>query len=424
MENKMLIVGNGGREMAIAKTIRRFHPKTKIFVAPGNGGTSQEFTNVNIGSEAIEALCEFAQKEAIDLTVVGPEVPLVLGIVDRFEEQGLRIFGPDKRCAQFEGSKKFTKEFLVRYNIPTANYASFSRKEEKAAIEAVKLFGLPVVIKADGLAAGKGVLICETYEDAKKAIKDIFEDKFKDAGDTIVIEEYLTGIEASLLCFVDGKTIVPMETARDYKRALDGDEGLNTGGMGGFSPNPIIDDLVKENIENTILKPIMEGFKKEELTFKGILFIGLMIKENTAKVLEFNVRFGDPETQSVLPRLETDLLAIFNRCIDGTLDAIEIAWSNQKTATVVMASGGYPETTHKGDIITGLDTLSQDAYLFHAGTKYENDNIVTAGGRVLAVTCMAKTLEGAREAVYKEVEKITFDGMQYRKDIAKDMNNF
>lgn len=416
---KILIIGNGGRESAIAHTIRRFHKDAEIFVAPGNGGTAEKYINVPIKVEALKELADFAEKENIDLTIVGPEVPLVLGIVDIFEARGLKIFGPNKECAQFEGSKHFTKKFLMRNQIPTARYASFNRDAVEACVQEAKNFSLPVVVKADGLAAGKGVLICETYEAAEEAIRDIFSGKFGEAGEMIVLEEFLTGTEASLLCFVDGESIVPMETARDYKRALDGDEGLNTGGMGGFSPNPIITPAVKKNIEDKILDPIINGFKKENLKFKGVLFIGLMIEGDEAKVLEFNVRFGDPETQSVLPRLKTDLVEIMNACIEGNLRETPIAWNEKQSMTLVLASKGYPESSHKGDIITGLDTLDAQTYLCHAGTKQVEGTIQTDGGRVLAITRLADTLEEARQEVYKEVKKIHFDGMQYRNDIAR-----
>lgn len=417
---KILIVGNGGRESAIAHTVRRFHPEAEIFVAPGNGGTAVKYTNVPIKVEALTELADFAEKEKIDLTIVGPEVPLVLGIVDVFHARGLKIFGPDKVCAQFEGSKDFTKQFLMRHEIPTARYASFKREEVEACVAEAKKFSLPVVVKADGLAAGKGVLICESYEAAEEGIRDIFSGKFGEAGEVIVLEEFLTGIEASLLCFVDGETIVPMETARDYKRALDNDLGLNTGGMGGFSPNPIITPEVKKNIESRILEPIINGFKKENLQFKGVLFIGLMIEGNDPKVLEFNVRFGDPETQSVLPRLQTDLVEIMNACIEGRLADTPICWDARQSVTLVLASKGYPESSHKGDVITGLDTLEEETYLCHAGTKNVEGKIMTDGGRVLAITRLASDLSEARQKVYEEVKKISFDGMQYRSDIAKD----
>ncbi len=413
----ILIIGNGGRESAIAHTVSRFHADANIFVAPGNGGTAKEYTNVNIKVEDLDALAEFAQDNKIDLTIVGPEVPLVMGIVDVFEEKGLRIFGPNKECATFEGSKDFTKQFLMRNDIPTAAYASFTSDQVEECVAKSKEFKLPVVVKADGLAAGKGVLICESYEDAEAGIRDIFSGKFGEAGDLIVLEEFLTGTEASLLCFVDGETIIPMETARDYKRALDNDGGLNTGGMGGFSPNPIITPTVKANIDNKILKPIIDGFKKEKLGFKGVLFIGLMIEGDEPRVLEFNVRFGDPETQSVLPRLKTDLVEIMNACIDTKLAETPIEWDDRKSVTIVLASAGYPESSHKGDVINGLDTLEVDTILCHAGTKVDGENIVTDGGRVLAVTALAETLEAAREKAYSEVNKISFDGMQKRSDI-------
>lgn len=414
---KILIIGNGGRESAIADTVKRFHNDAEIFVAPGNGGTREAFTNVDIKVEDIKGLAQFAKENKVDLTIVGPEVPLVMGIVDYFEKEDLKIFGPNKECAQFEGSKDFTKKFLMRHDIPTAAYASFKQEEVEACVNEAKKFSLPVVVKADGLAAGKGVLICESYEDAEAGIREIFSGKFSEAGSTIVLEEFLTGTEASLLCFVDGETIVPMETARDYKRALDGDLGLNTGGMGGFSPNPVITPEVRENINSKILAPIIDGFKKENLNFKGILFIGLMIEGNMPKVLEFNVRFGDPETQSVLPRLKTDIIDIMEACINGTLKETPITWDRRQSATLVLASKGYPETSHKGDVITGLKELEEETYVFHAGTKNVDGEIQTDGGRVLAITRLGDTVEEARKSVYMEIKKIKFDGMQYRTDI-------
>ncbi|MEF9958908.1 MAG: phosphoribosylamine--glycine ligase [Niameybacter sp.] len=415
----ILVIGNGGRESAICDTIKRFRPEANLFVAPGNGGTAVKYTNVAIGVNEIEKLITFAKENNIDLTVVGPEEPLVLGIVDAFWGEGLKVFGPDKMCSTFEGSKDFTKIFLTKYNVPTAKYLTFVKIEEAAALEAVHTFSLPVVIKADGLAAGKGVLICETYEDAESGIREIFSGKFHEAGDKIVIEEFLTGIEASLLCLVDGKTIVPLETARDYKRALDNDGGLNTGGMGGFSPNPIITPSVKAQIETEILNPIIEGFTQEGLDYHGILFIGLMIDEKGPKVLEFNVRFGDPETQSILSRLETDLVEVFDACINGTLHELDLKWSSKPSVTVVLTSRGYPETSEKGVLIEGLESLEEETYLYQAGTRLVAGNIETNGGRVLAVTRVGYTLEEARRAVYQEVEKVKFDGMQFRTDIGK-----
>lgn len=415
----ILIVGNGGRESAIADTIKRFRPEAKLFVAPGNGGTATKYTNVDIAVNEIEKLVAFAKDHAIDLTVVGPEEPLVKGIVDAFQQAQLNIFGPNQACSQFEGSKDFTKIFLTKYGIPTAKYVTFTKEQKEQAIEAVRTFSLPVVIKADGLAAGKGVIIAESYEDGEQAICDIFSNKFKGAGDKLVIEEFLNGVEASLLCFVDGTSIVPLATARDYKRALDDDQGLNTGGMGGFSPNPIITDKVMQQIEAEILKPIIEGFKAEALDYRGILFIGLMIDEKGPKVLEFNVRFGDPETQSILSRLDTDLVDLFHACISGTLGQIELKWNSKPSVTVVLASRGYPETSESDVVIEGLDALNEDTYLYHAGSKRVGDDILTNGGRVLAVTRLGNTLEEARQEVYKEVKKIHFAGMQYRTDIGK-----
>ena len=415
----ILIVGNGGRESAIADTIKRFRPEANLFVAPGNGGTATKYTNVAIAVNEIEKLVNFAKDNAIDLTVIGPEEPLVLGIVDAFQEAQLNVFGPNKACSTFEGSKDFTKIFLTKYDIPTAKYLTFTKEEEAKALEAVRTFSLPVVVKADGLAAGKGVIIAQSYEEGETAIREIFSNKFKGAGDKLVIEEFLNGIEASLLCFVDGKSIVPLSTARDYKRALDHDGGLNTGGMGGFSPNPIITDKVMIQIEKEILEPIIQGFKAEELDYRGILFIGLMIDEKGPKVLEFNVRFGDPETQSILSRLETDLVDIFHACMSGMLGQIELKWNSKPSVTVVLASRGYPETSEKDVVINGLDTLEVDTYLYHAGSKLVDEQILTNGGRVLAVTRLGDTLEQARNAVYKEVMKIHFAGMQYRTDIGK-----
>ncbi|MGL4344383.1 MAG: phosphoribosylamine--glycine ligase [Cellulosilyticaceae bacterium] len=415
---KILIVGNGGREAAIAHTLLKFNPEAQIFVAPGNGGTATMCQNIDLSVSDLEGLLAFAKSENIELTVVGPEVPLVEGIVDLFEKEGLKVFGPNKQCATFEGSKKFTKEFLMRHHIPTARYESFSKSQKQEALEAVANFSLPVVVKADGLAAGKGVLICETHEDAKLGIEQIFADKFQGAGEDIVLEEFLVGTEASLLCFVDGKVMVPMETARDYKRALDGDEGLNTGGMGGFSPNPIMTEEVMSKVKAQILDPIMDGFKAETLDFKGILFIGLMIDQGEPKVLEFNVRFGDPETQSVLPRLRTNLLDVLMACVDGTLDEMTLEWDENPSVTVVIASGNYPESGSRGLEITGLGDVDAGTFVYHAGTVLEGNQIMTNGGRVLAVTQVGESLEVARNKVYEEIQKIHFENMRYRKDIA------
>lgn len=410
---KVLIVGNGGREAAICECINRQNDDVTLFCTRANPGI--DAINVDISPEDVDAIVEFAATNDIDFTIVGPEVPLVAGISDKFAERGLKIFGPTKDCAMFEGSKKFTKEFLTKYNIPTAKYQSFAKTEIAAALEALKSFNLPVVIKADGLAAGKGVLICNDYIAATQAIKNIFNDTFKGAGESLVIEEYLDGVEASLLCFVDGNIIVPMETARDYKRIFDNDKGDNTGGMGGFSPNPIIND--KLNLNKTILEPIINGFKEENLDFRGVLFIGLMIVNNIPYVLEFNVRFGDPETQSVLPRLKTNLLDVLQAVSCGSLDKINLEWDKRCSVTVVLASEGYPAyAVSARRVISGLDTV--DGFVFQAGTKQDGADIIVSGGRVLAVTTLADSVAAARDKVYHEVQKVSFDGMQYRQDIA------
>lgn len=414
---KILIIGQGAREAALAQTIKRQHPEAMLFMAPGNGGAGRDYTNVALAIDDYEGLLAFVKKETIDLTIVGPEKPLVDGIVDRFEAAKLPIFGPNQQCAQFEGSKDFTKAFLTKYNIPTAAYQTFSASQCKEAQEAVEDFSLPVVIKADGLAAGKGVLICNTYEEAKQSIAAIFQGKFQEAGKKIVIEEYLTGVEMSLLCFADGRRLYPMETARDYKRIGVGDEGPNTGGMGGYSPNPIVTPKLKQCIKETILTPIADGLREENLDFKGILFIGLMIDGDQAKVLEFNVRLGDPETQSILPRLKTDLIKVMTCCRLGTLDTIELEWDTSHCFTVVLTSKGYPDTYSKGDSIKGLEDISPEINVYHGGTLYEEGTYQTNGGRVLALTAQAPTKEEARKKVYEAIKKIEFEGMYYRSDL-------
>ncbi|MGL4606505.1 MAG: phosphoribosylamine--glycine ligase [Eubacteriaceae bacterium] len=415
---KVLIIGSGGREHVLAWKLAKSPKVKKIFAAPGNAGISEIAQCVNLQVEDIEGCLAFAKENNIDLTVVGPEVPLVLGMVDVFEKAGLRVFGPNKKCAQFEGSKAFTKAFLFKHQIPTAAYKEYIKKED--ILKDLGLYGYPMVIKADGLAAGKGVLIPETEEEARHGIKMIMEDKeFGEAGDKVVIEEFLTGQEASMLCFVDGKTIVPMESAQDYKRAYDGDEGLNTGGMGTYSPNILFeDDLLNQKIKEKILKPIIDGFIKDNLEFKGILFIGLMIENGEPKVLEFNVRFGDPEAQSVLMRMESDLLEVMEAVIDQKLEACEIKWRKENAVCVVIASGGYPGNYEKGKMITGLSEV-ENCVVFHAGTKKEGDKTLTNGGRVLCVTALGNNREEAREKAYQGVKKINFEGMEYRKDIAE-----
>lgn len=414
----VLIIGNGGRESAIAWSVAKSPQVEKIYVLPGNAGTGLAYENVALNPKDQEACVAFAKDHDIDLVVVGPEDPLVAGMADAFEEAGIRVFGPNKKAAQFEGSKAFTKDFLMRHHIPTARYSEYHSYED--LVDGLEEFGFPVVLKADGLAAGKGVLICEDLEAAKAGAAKIMKDRdFGDAGDTVVVEEFLTGREASILCFLDGKTIVPMESAQDYKRAFDHDEGTNTGGMGSYSPNILFDDeeLVKR-IDQEILQPTINGFIEDGIDFRGVLFIGLMIENGEPKVLEFNVRFGDPETQSVLYRLETDLVDIMEACIDGKLAETPIQWSDEPAVTVVMASGGYPQSYPKGFEITGLDDV-EGVTVFHAGTKLSDDGkVLTDGGRVLAVSTRAETVEKAREKVYQELAKIDFEGGFSRSDIA------
>lgn len=414
---KILVVGNGAREHAICWKINKSKHVSKLYCAPGNAGISQIAECVDIKADDLEKLVEYSVNNKIDLVVVGPEVPLVLGLVDMLNEKRIKAFGPTKAGAKFEGSKSYSKDFMKKYNIPSAQYEVYT--DSKTAIEELHKFNTPIVVKADGLAAGKGVLICETISEAEQAIKSIIDNKqFGDAGSTVVIEEFLTGIEASLLCFVDGKNIIPMESARDYKKAYDDDKGLNTGGMGCFSPNPIYTEELKKYIKENILDTTLGGFISENIEFKGVLFIGLMIENNQAKVLEYNTRFGDPETEVVLPRLKSDLVHIMLNCIEGSLCENDLQWKHEQCVTVVLASGGYPESYEKGKEITGLNDVDEDIIIFHGGTKFSGDKIVSDGGRVLAVTSIGSTIEEARNKVYKNIPKIHFEKMQNRTDIA------
>lgn len=413
---KILIIGSGGREHAIALKLSQSPKKPKLYLAPGNGGTAQIATSVPIKVTDINSLLAFAQSEEIDLTVVGPEQPLVEGIVDVFENAGLKIFGPNKKASQFEGSKDFTKSFLMRHQIPTADYLTFTAFEE--ALSHVGDFGYPVVIKADGLAAGKGVIIAENEADAKEALGAMMEDTcFGQAGQTVVLERFLKGVEASILCFCDGNTLVPMAPAQDYKKAFDGDHGLNTGGMGTYCPSRIVDDAMMAVIQKDILDPFIRGIHQDQIDFKGVLFIGLMIDEDI-RVLEYNVRFGDPETEVVLPRLENDLLEVFEATLEGRLDEITLSWREDASVCVILASGGYPEDYKKGFEIKGLAEVTEST-VYHCGTKAEAGKIYTSGGRVLGVTAMASSIEKAREKAYADVARISFEDIQYRKDIGK-----
>ena len=415
---KILVVGGGAREHTICWKLKQSKKLAQLYCAPGNAGISQIADCLDIKADELEKLVEFSVNKKIDLVVVGPEVPLVEGLVDMLNEKGIMAFGPVKAGARFEGSKSYSKDFMKKYLIPSAGYQVY--KSSKKAIEDLYKFKAPVVVKADGLAAGKGVLICESINEAEEAIKNIMDNKqFGDAGDTLVIEEFLCGTEASLLCFVDGKNIIAMESARDYKKAYDDDKGLNTGGMGCFSPNTIFTEELNEYIKEYIIDRTLEGFLSEGIDFKGVLFIGLMIENNQAKVLEYNTRFGDPETEVVLPRLKSDLIDIMLKCIRGNLSENDLQWEDEKCVTVVLASGGYPEGYEKGKEITGLNDLDDDIIVFHGGSKEKDGKIITDGGRVLAVTALGTSLDQARNKVYKNIPKIHFEKMEYRSDIAK-----
>ncbi len=415
---RVLVIGGGGREHAIVWKLAGSPGVSKIYCAPGNAGIGEIAQCVNIDSGDIDALLSFAVREKIGLTVVGPELPLVLGIADKFNEKGLKVFGPCRKGAMLEGSKRCAKEFMGKYQIPTAGYAVYDNAVN--AIKGLGRFTFPIVIKANGLAAGKGVIICKDTSDAKKAIEDILINKeFGDAGNEIIMEEYLEGREASLMCLVNNNTIIPLESAMDYKKASDDDTGPNTGGMGCVSPNEVLDKKLMGEIRTGILDRIFAGLHQERICYNGILYVGLMITLKGAKVLEFNVRFGDPETQAVLPRLKSDLLNIFLKTIDNTVSQEDLKWSDKVCMCTVLTSGGYPVAYEKGKAIRGLDLLDKDILSFHAGTK-KTDKIVTNGGRVLTVGALADNFSEGREKVYKNIDKIYFDNMAYRKDIGAD----
>lgn len=414
---KILIVGSGGREHAIAWKLNQSTRNPDLFAAPGNVGMMEIATCVDIAVDDIEGLLAFAVAQAIDLTVVGPEVPLVLGIVDRFESESLKIIGPNQVAAQFEGSKDFTKAFLSKHGIPTAAYGTYDSYEE--AISELDRFGFPVVIKADGLAAGKGVIIANDAIQARTAIDDMMKDLvFGDAGARVVIEEFLMGVEASILCFCDGLTLLPMQAAQDYKKTMDGDLGPNTGGMGTYSPSRVIDDAMMGTINQTILQPFIDGIHEDGIEFKGILFVGIMINGDDIRVLEYNVRFGDPETEVTLPRLKNDLIDVFEAMLTQKLHEIKLEWLDQSAVCVIMSSGGYPENYEKGKVIKGLETVCE-ATVFHCGTKMKDGEIVSNGGRVLGVTSLGGDLEAARSGAYEAVSKITFEKAYFRTDIGK-----
>ena len=414
---KVLVIGGGAREHAIIWKLSKSSKVSKLFCAPGNAGIADLAECIDIKAEDIDGLLEFALKNKVELTVVGPETALVKGVVDLFEQNGLRIFGPNKKAAQLEGSKVFSKGFMNKHKIPTARYKTYS-SIEKAIVE-LPHFDLPIVIKADGLAAGKGVIIAQTRQAAVEAIYGIMgELKFGEAGKTIVIEEFLQGKEVSVMAFTDRNVAVPMVSAQDYKRAQDGDKGLNTGGMGAVSPALYYSAEAEETVRIDIINKTVHALKTEEIDFKGILYFGIMLTESGPKLLEYNVRFGDPETEVVLPRLQSDLVDIMNNVIDGTLDKVDIKWSKEKAVCVVMASGGYPEEYDIGCKIKGLEKIKEDAIIFHAGTKFTNDKLVTAGGRVLVISALGEDFESARSEAYATINKINFHNQHYRTDIA------
>ena len=417
---KVLIVGSGGREHAIAYSCAKSARVDKIYCAPGNAGIGQIAECVPIGAMEFEKLAAFAKEKEIDFTIIGMDDPLVGGVVDVFEAEGLKVFGPRKNAAILEGSKAFSKDLMKKYNIPTAGYENFDDADKALAyLETAKM---PIVLKADGLALGKGVLICNTLEEAKAGVKEIMLDKkFGDAGNHMVIEEFMTGREVSVLSFVDGKTIKIMSSAQDHKRAQDGDKGLNTGGMGTFSPSPFYTPEIQKFCEEQIYQPTMDAMKAEGRDFVGILFVGLMMTQDGPKVLEYNARFGDPEAQVVLPRMKNDIIDVMEACIDGKLDQVDLQFEDNAAVCVVLASDGYPEHYEKGKKITFLkDFASEDGYYaFHAGTKLTEDGLVTNGGRVLGITAKGATLKEARKNAYKATEWVTFDNKYMRNDIGK-----
>ena len=418
---RILLIGGGGREHALAWKLVQSPNVEKLYAAPGNPGMAllQKCECINLNVDDLEGVADYAEEKSIDLTVVGPEAPLVAGLADVFKRRGLPVFGPSKAAAQLEGSKAFSKELMAKYNIPTAFFKIC--EDIEAAKAYVEEKGAPIVVKADGLAAGKGVVVAMIKQEALDAIDDMMGDhKFGAAGARVVLEEYMEGEEASLLAFTDGKTVVPMIAAQDHKRVFDGDEGPNTGGMGTYAPAPVMTDILRLKATELVLKPVVAAMAKEGTPYQGCLYAGLMIKGDSVKVVEFNCRFGDPETQVVLPLLDGDLAEIMLACATGTLDKVEVAWHDKAAVCVVMASGGYPESYEKGKEITGLAAAEEDkdVVVFHAGTKEADGKIVTSGGRVLGVTAVDASIKAARDRAYAAVEKIAFEKNFYRKDIA------
>ena len=414
----ILVVGSGGREHTLCWKISQSQQVNKIYCAPGNGGTSQVAENIDIGVEDIEELRDFALDNNVDLTIVGPEVPLVLGIVDSFKEKGLKVFGANQKAAQLEGSKEFSKSFMIRNDVSTARYQSFNNYDD--AVAGLDSFDYPLVIKADGLCAGKGVIICEDRDMAIETLDDILNDEvFGEEGSSVVIEEFLDGIEASLLCFVSGNKIIPMESAKDYKQIYDNDKGPNTGGVGCYSPSPLFTDDLNERIDKDVIEKIEKGLTKDGLEFTGILFIGFMIVDGEPKVLEFNVRFGDPEAEVVLPRLKNDLIEVLEKTMDGRLERKDLDWDERACLTVLLTSKAYPGECETGFPIEIDESIDDSIILFHNGTRLEENKYLTNGGRVMSVTTLAKDVLEAREIIYRNIDKVQFDGVYHRTDIGK-----
>jgi phosphoribosylamine--glycine ligase len=417
---KVLVVGGGGREHALVWKIAQSPKVTKVYCAPGNAGISELAEIVPVKANDLQGLLKLALKEKIDLTVVGPEEPLTLGIVDLFESKGISIFGSNRKAAEIEGSKAFAKEIMKKYRIPTASFMTFENPKE--AIAYLRKQGAPIVVKADGLAAGKGVMVCKTVEEAIRSVEQIMVEKmFGEAGKKVVVEECLTGEEASYIAFTDGKSILPMASSQDHKPIFDGDEGPNTGGLGAYSPAPVVTEEVHQQIMEKILRPMIQGMWEEGRPYRGVLYAGLMIKDGQPKVLEFNARFGDPETQPALMRMRGDIVPILEGCMKGTLSQCQIEWDERAAVCVVMASKGYPGDYEKGKAINGLQEVSRmkDVVVFHAGTASKEGQIVTNGGRVLGVTGLGEDIPRAIERSYEAVKKISWDGVHYRTDIGQ-----
>ena len=415
---RVLVIGSGGREHALVWKIKQSPKVEKIFCAPGNAGTSEFADNIPIAADDIEGLLQFAMKKEIELTVVGPEQPLVMGIVDRFEVKGLRIFGPSASAAELEGSKSFSKDIMQKYGLPTAEYKIFTSAE--SATKYIQAKNCPLVVKADGLAAGKGVLLCRSSREALVAVDTIMRQRlFGEAGDQIVVEEFLEGQEISVLAFSDGQTVLLMDSAQDHKAVYDGDIGPNTGGMGAYSPAPVFTELMRQKVRDKIMLPMVRAMQQEGRTYKGILYAGLMLTKTGPQILEFNARFGDPETQPLMVRMETDIVPLFEACIDGTLGQCQVNWKNKSSVCVVMTAEGYPGTYQKGEIISGLQNANStpEVVVFHAGTKEQDGKVLTNGGRVLGVTATGANTESAIQRAYDAVGKVNWRGVHYRKDI-------